>query len=219
MTMRRFGIALAATLAVGALAARGRAEDPPAGGADPMAAYMKMHEPGPAQAQLEKLEGAWSATTRFFGPTGEMMDEGKGSSENAMILGGRHLETWYSGSMMGMPFEGRGLLSHDNFRKVWQMSWIDSVGSNQGTWEGASTSDLKTIVVTGSEATPFGTFDARWTFKIESDDKYTMVSEKSPPGKNTWMKDMEIIYTRVVETDEPEAPEGGDEAPDEGGMR
>ena len=115
MTMRRFGIALAATLAVGALAARGRAEDPPAGGADPMAAYMKMHEPGPAQAQLEKLEGAWSATTRFFGPTGEMMDEGKGSSENAMILGGRHLETWYSGSMMGMPFEGRGLLSHDNF--------------------------------------------------------------------------------------------------------
>ncbi|MGE0193053.1 MAG: DUF1579 family protein [Planctomycetota bacterium] len=219
MTMRRFGIALAATLAVGALAVRGVAEDPPAGGGDPMAAYMQCHQPGPAQASLTTIEGAWKATATFWMAPDQPPQVMEGSSENAMILNGRHLETWFSGDMMGMPFEGRGMLSHDNFRKYWQMTWIDSVGTNNTTYEGPAGDDLKKIVVQGVENQPYGKFDARWTIKLESADKYTMTSEKSPLGKNTWMKDMEIVYTRIVETDEPEAPEDGDEAPDGGGMR
>jgi hypothetical protein len=211
--MRRLCIALVATGVLGFAAGQALTKDEPAG--DPMAAWIETHMPGKAQEVMKGLEGTWNAkTTMWMDPAAPPMSMDC-VCENVMLFEGRYLEQYFGGEMMGKPFEGRGLMAHDNDKKVWQMTWIDSWSSSIAVLEGPSTADLKTIVMTGTEKNPMGVFDVRWTMKVESADRYVSMREVRPQGATTpWQKDMEIVYTRV--TDEPmdvELPEdeGGDD--------
>jgi hypothetical protein len=46
-----------------------------------------------------------------------------------MILGGRYVQTTWTTSFMGMPFEGRGTEGYDNLAKQYVSSWVDNMGT------------------------------------------------------------------------------------------
>jgi hypothetical protein len=48
---------------------------------------------------------------------------------NTMILGGRYQQSMIKGNMMGMPFEGMGLLGYDNAQKLFYSTWVDNMGT------------------------------------------------------------------------------------------
>jgi hypothetical protein len=114
-----------------------------------------------------------------------------------MTMGGRYMQTHWTGSMMGQPFEGHGIDAYDNVAKEYQSSWIDNMGTGimRGTgtcdaggttcnstselWDpmtGQKTSMRSTVTWTGTD-----------TFKME-------MFGTGPDGKE--MKMMEIVAKR-----------------------
>ena len=79
-----------------------------------MAAWQKAMTPSKGHRRLEPLAGTFSARTTFTMAPGAPPEVSEARSENRFVLGGRHLEQAYSGSSMGMPFEGLGFTGFDN---------------------------------------------------------------------------------------------------------
>ncbi|MBP9855658.1 MAG: DUF1579 family protein, partial [Candidatus Omnitrophica bacterium] len=77
-------------------------------------------------AVLNSLAGSWNTHASFWMDPKGPAQESDGTSQNAIIMGGRFLEQKFSGSMMGQPFEGRGIFGYDNFRKEYTGIWFDN---------------------------------------------------------------------------------------------
>src|SRR5512147_885868 len=73
-----------------------------------MDAWMKAATPGEPHKKLEAMAGSWSVKSKMWAAPGAPPEEGDGTSENTMILGGRWLQQRFQGTAMGMPFEGVG---------------------------------------------------------------------------------------------------------------
>jgi len=131
-----------------------------------MAAMMAAMKPGPEHA------GDWTITGKvWMDPNGAPVDMKPGTQHAEMILGGRYLQTVNNGEMMGMPYEGHGLLGYDNFKKQYQMTFVDNMGT------------------TISTAT--GTADAP--------DKISLMGKMDDPS--TGKKDMDVKYVYTIKDD------------------
>lgn len=94
-----------------------------------MEAWQKTMTPGAGHARLEPMVGTWIAkTTMVMGP-GAPPAVSEGVSDQRLILGGRYLEQHYRGTVMGMPFEGRGYTAYDNARNRYVGTWMDNFGT------------------------------------------------------------------------------------------
>jgi len=160
-----------------------------------MEAYMKAAMPGAPHSELAKAEGTWNAKVSYWPDPKAPAQVTEGVSENHMILGGRYLEQRFTGSMMGMPFEGIGYTGYDNVKKRWWSTWIDS--STTGLMTSWSAKDGDGMTMNGTMADPLTGKDIKLTSKInfKSADEHSFEMwgpDKS--GKNYKM--MEIAYTR-----------------------
>jgi len=164
-----------------------------------MAAMMKAATPGPEHLKLKSLEGKFTADVTMTDPTGKE-EKSTGSMKNEMILGGRYLKQDYSGTMMGMPFKGGGLVGYDNVKKKYTMLWVDELSTQMMISEGAFDESAKTLTTTCSMVCPGD--DAKKNFKQvvtwADDDHHTFdMYEVTPEGKEN--KCLTIKYTRVKE--------------------
>jgi Protein of unknown function (DUF1579) len=104
-----------------------------------MEAYQRAATPGPQHAMLATMAGEFTLTLRSFNEPGGEPVVSAGTSTRAMILGGRYLEETVKASVMGQPFEGRGLTGYDNVTRSWWGSWIDTMSTGimitGGTWD------------------------------------------------------------------------------------
>lgn len=101
-----------------------------------METYMKYAQPGEHHGHLEALLGTWETTiTAWPGPGAEPMTM-TGTMESRWILGGRFLESTYSGSFMGSEFTGLGIDGYDNYQQKYVGSWRDSMGTMTMFFEG-----------------------------------------------------------------------------------
>jgi hypothetical protein len=119
-----------------------------------MAAMEKAGAPGPEHKQLAETAGNWSTVSRFWMEPGKPPMETQGAEEVKPVLGGRFIESHYTGNMMGKPFEGMGLEGYDNLKKKYVMTWADSTGTMIIYAEG--TGDAKQRTFTGDETLPNG---------------------------------------------------------------
>jgi hypothetical protein len=94
-----------------------------------MAAWAKASTPAEGHRRLEPMVGSWKARTTFTMAPGAPADVSEGSSENRWVLGGRYLQQTYSGTSMGMPFEGIGYTGYDNVQKKYVGTWMDNFGT------------------------------------------------------------------------------------------
>jgi hypothetical protein len=182
-------VAMLAAVSVAVLAADEKA---PAA-TDPMALAM----PGPHHEHIKKLVGDYDYTIKMYMVPGQPPMESTGKRSGKMIMGDRYLEETYSGSFMGMDFEGYGTLGYDNVQQTYLSTWIDNMGTGimfaSGTCDASGTS----WTMTGDMADPQSgqMVPTRGVTKLVDKDHMTMeMYAPGPDGKE--VKVMEIIATR-----------------------
>lgn len=99
-------------------------------------AWMEYATPGEVHKMIAQSNGKWNATTTsWMAPETEPMVS-EGSCDNEMIMDGRYQLSKYKGTMMGMPFEGMGILGYDNAKEEFTNTWIDNMGTGTMTMKG-----------------------------------------------------------------------------------
>jgi Protein of unknown function (DUF1579) len=161
-----------------------------------MKAMMAYSTPGEIHQLLAKTAGSWRGDITMWMQPGAAPMKIVGESTNEMILGGRYLQEKNTGSFMGSPYEGIGLIGYDNAKKIFVSSWIDNMGTGMmyltGTWDAPT----KTITFTGTMVDPTagGDVKIREVYKLIDDNTQIMEMYSVSNGKE--FKNMEIKYTR-----------------------
>lgn len=123
-------VALAMLASIAAMAADQKtpAAPTPAQQQAQMDAMMKAVSPGEHHAHMKKLVGEFDYTITMVMP-GMPAQEYKGHRSAKMVMGDRYLDETYTGTFMGMPFEGHGTMAYDNVQKKYLSTWIDNMGT------------------------------------------------------------------------------------------
>lgn len=161
-----------------------------------MKAWQAYMTPGDVHKMIAKADGSWDEDVTVWMAPGAPPAKSKSTCVNTMIMGGRYQQTVHKGTMMGMPFEGMGLLAYDNAKKIFISSWIDNFGTGmmymEGVWDDAS----KSIILKGNTVDPSTGKDMaiREVMKFIDDKHMQMEMYSVNDGKD--MKTMEIKMTR-----------------------
>lgn len=162
-----------------------------------MAKWKEYAAPSEGHKILDKMVGNWDAATQMWTAPDAAPTESKGSSEFKSIFGGRFVEHVHHGTAMGQPFEGRGLIGYDNFKKAYESVWIDDMASGMLKFTGRYDPVSKTLTDTG-EAVDCHT----WTLKpvravttfVDAKKMTFEVYSPAPDGKE--FLSLKITYTR-----------------------
>ena len=174
------------------------------GGADAereemMKQMMELAKPGPGHEAMAPMVGEWDVEATMWMEPGADPQKSKATSSTTWILGGRYALTKYSGSFgegeEQMPFEGRGIMAFDNFKKQYQSVWIDSFSTSVMNMTGDVPAEGKPIETKGVWDGPMGKLEMRHEYIVESNDKHKMVGYMTMPGMGE-MKHMELAFTR-----------------------
>ena len=114
-------------------------------------------------------------------------------------MNGLYQMTDYTGTMMGQPFTGHGILAYDNAKKEFVNTWIDNMGSGVVIMRGTFDPNTNTLVLKGTQTNPVNGKDAmiREEVKFADDNNYmfTMWGE-GMDGKEE--KFMEVMLKRKM---------------------
>ncbi len=164
-----------------------------------MKRWMEAGTPGEQHAFLMKRVGKW--TTQFkiwMGGAGSPPTESTGTAELKSVLGGRWLEETSKWQFMGMPAEGFGLSTYDNFRKQYRSVWLDNMSTTMLQFTGHLDPTGKVLSMYGEMDEPMTGHIAKMTrfvTTIVSDDEFVVTAYDLVLGDNA--KVMEITYQRV----------------------
>jgi hypothetical protein len=162
-----------------------------------MEAMMKAGMPGAEHKLLNNMAGSWTTKASFWMMPGADPMSMEGTSEHKWIMGGRYLEQRFSGSFMGMPFDGLGYTGYDNVKKQYWGSWMDNMSTGAMTTAGGTSDGGKTFTFTGTMADAMTGKDTRVDEKVIVTDADHHTMEMWGPGPDGKMfKTMEIVYTR-----------------------
>lgn len=159
-------------------------------------AWMDYMTPGQAHHMLAEGVGPWNVHTKMWmDPSGAPM-ESDGTCKSEMILGGRYLQTTFSGTMMGMPFEGISITGFDNAKKEFFNTWIDNLGTGLAFATGKYNETDKSIEFKGNMVDPMTGKDSpfREVFKFIDQKKMVMEMYWEMDGKE--FLGLELTYTR-----------------------
>jgi len=183
-------VAMLAAVSVAVVAAD---DKQPESAVDPMALIM----PGPHHEHMKKLVGDFDYTIKVYMAPGQPPMESTGHRSAKMVMGDRYLDETYSGTFMGMPFEGHGTMAYDNIQKKYLSTWIDNMGTGIMLASGSCSDDGTTWTMTGDMADPATgqMVTTRGVTKLVDADHMTMeMYAPGPDGKEAKM--MEISATR-----------------------
>ena len=158
---------------------------------------MKLATPGPGHKKLDFMVGTWNAKTTMWMDPSKPPEVSEGVSVHKWVLGGRYLEQSFEGTFQGQPFTGRGYTGYDNYKKKYNSTWMDTLGTAIMISSGSFDTAGKVLTSTGKmddpsvgKATPF-----REKMTIVSPDEILFeMYPTGPDGKEYRM--MEIRYTR-----------------------
>jgi len=147
-------VAMTAVVAGAAAALSLQERDKPTGMDPKMAKVIEAGTPGEGHKALEPCAGKWDLKVKHFEKAGAPPVESNATSEVKWIMDGRFLEEVVKGSMMDMPFEGKGVIGYDNTKKKYVSSWIDNMSTGIMFSEGTYDPATKTSTSTGECADP-----------------------------------------------------------------
>jgi len=162
-----------------------------------MEAYMKAGTPGAPHQALASSAGSYDLKIKSWREPGGPAMEDTGTATRAMALDGRVLVEEVNSSMMGTPFNGRGMTGYDNVTGKYWSTWNDTMSTGLMVSEGTCDAQAKTCAFTGGWNDPVkkarvkARMTTRWTSPT------TEIFEMYGPGKDgKEMKMMEITYTK-----------------------
>jgi hypothetical protein len=162
-----------------------------------MEAYMKAGTPGPQHQQLASTAGSYDMKVKGWHDPKQPPSEDTGTATRTMSLDGRVLVEEVTSTMMGMPFNGHGMMGYDNVSGKYWSTWNDSMSTGLMVSQGTCDPTGKTCTFTGTWNDPVkkGPLKSRMTTKWTS--PTTEVFEMYGPGKDgKEFKMMEITYTK-----------------------
>jgi hypothetical protein len=162
-----------------------------------MAEMMKYAKPGPMHALLDPLVGTWKTVNRsWMGPGEPTVSEG--TCERTWLMGGRFLQSKYSGMFQSMPFEGMEILGYDMKKKEYSSVWIDNMGTMLSVSTGGQSDPAGKVITVNSsfdDPTTGKPVPYRMVTKIIDNNSHTFSMIGTNDGKD--YTQMEITYTRV----------------------
>jgi len=164
-----------------------------------MKEWAKWSSPGAPHQLLQKMAGKWTLKQKTWMDPSQPPMETTGTAELAMVLGGRFLQQHYTGTMMGMPFEGSGLVGYDNFRQMYTSSWADNMGTAMMQSHGAANAAGTEITLNGlmdEPATGEKDKKMRQVLRVTGPDAFVFELYNVVPGQGD-MKVLEITHTRA----------------------
>lgn len=162
-----------------------------------MKAWENYMTPGHIHKWLALQDGKWKGKiVSWAAPDVPPTPSEEVSAENKMVLGGRYQESVYKGKMMGMDFEGHGLMAYDNAKKKIVNIWIDNMGTGVMYTEGSFDEISKQVNLTGKMTDPVTgrDTDVRQVFRIIDDKNQVMELYCTRNGKE--FKNMELTLTK-----------------------
>ena len=153
--------------------------------------------PGFAHKMMADEQGTWNVTMTFWTSPDALPEAYTSTAQVRMVLSGHYQEVLYSGTMIGMPFEGKSTLAFNNKSGEYTSTWIDNMGTGMMITKGHYDETAKAINLTGTMTDPvtgknvgirevYTTVDAN-TRKLETFD--TKEGQKE-------FKSMEIVLKR-----------------------
>lgn len=110
--------------------------------------------PGPAHKAMAEETGTWSNDLNFWPAPGAPAAKMNVTCETKMIMGGLYQDMYYTGTMEGMPFEGRSTLSYNNATGEYTNTWIDNMGTGMMVVKGKAAPGAKSYTLVGEVADP-----------------------------------------------------------------
>jgi hypothetical protein len=134
--------------------------------ADMMEQWRQVASPGEHHAILERFVGEWTFTNRLWmaGPDAPP-EETNGTATFTSILGGRYVQSAYTGTLLEMPMDGIGLYGYDNFKNKYTLCWVDNLSTHMTYAEGL-------LDGTETQITFFGSMDEWMTGEHDKPVKY-----------------------------------------------
>lgn len=178
--------------------AKTRPDDKAALGAmDPAAmeaAMKKASTLGPQHADLKQMVGTWKTHVKEWEDPAQPAQESDGTSVMEMSLGDRQLIEHFSGTMMGMPYEGTGILGFNNMTGEYEHVWMDNFNTGKMWSHGTKAAD-GTVTMTADTQCPMGPMQCRMVTTHVSDNAQHFEMYGTVAGAPEF-KMMEIDYTR-----------------------
>jgi len=153
--------------------------------------------PGPVHELFAGHVGDWMIAAKSWMEPGADPIESTSESHAEMILGGRFLDESVTGTVMGTPFEGRGLTGYDNTTHVATSIWIDSMGTVMVVMSGLYEKPGEPMELFGDMVDPGSgqVIKVRTVTTFSGDDAHRMDYYMTVTGGEE-TKAMELIYTR-----------------------
>jgi Protein of unknown function (DUF1579) len=159
--------------------------------------WMEYMTPSANHKMMTKSIGEWTTSMQMWAAPGAEPMKSEGNCKSEMILGGRYMQSKYSGTVMGMPFEGISTDGFDNAKKVYVNTWVDNMGTGIMHAEGKFDDATKTIIYNGVMFDPMQNKDLSYRQTMQMVDDNHMVMEMfntTKDGKE--YKSMHIEYVK-----------------------
>jgi hypothetical protein len=167
---------------------------------DPMMAkWTEYMTPGAPHRVLDARAGKWTYTMKWWMEPGSTPEESTGTSEAKWTLGGRFLVETFSGTSMGMPFEGMATTGYDNMKQKYVSTWMDNMGTGIMMMEGTHNATTKTCTWNGTcpDVMAGKYVPMRMTDRMTDANHVTTEFFTTDSKTGTEFKSGEIHYTRA----------------------
>ncbi|MGH8015730.1 MAG: DUF1579 family protein [Candidatus Zixiibacteriota bacterium] len=164
---------------------------------------MELAQPGPEHQKLAELAGNWTYTFKMWmspAETNPMIAGGKAEAKTA--IGGRFLQLNYSGTFMGMPFEGFSVMGFDRRSSEYTSVGFDNMGTYWVSAQGPADKETGVITMVGKDYDAFfkHTQEYKFVMELKSKDQFTFAVIFTDPitsqGTGNF-KMVEIEYNRA----------------------
>lgn len=165
---------------------------------DKSASWEESAKPGVGHKVLEKLEGKWDYTLKWWNSSDEAPMTASGTSDKKWIVGDRFLIMEHTGEWYGEEYEGVGIKGYDNSKNEFNTVWIDSLGTGMATTRGSYDPETKKLIEhgTATEAGSGGSVAYRGVTTFVDDNTYLYEYYMNDESGNEVRK-MKMTYNRI----------------------
>ena len=159
--------------------------------------WMEYMTPSSAHKMMAKSVGEWTTHMEMWSAPGAGSMKSDGVCKSEMILGGRYMQSKYSGTVMGQPFDGISTDGFDNAKQVYVNTWVDNMGTGIMHAEGKYDDATKTVNYVGTMFDPIQNMDVtyRQTMKM-IDDKHMVMEMYNISKDNKEYKSLHVEYVK-----------------------
>jgi len=162
-----------------------------------MDAWQKAGTVGAPHGQLSGFVGEWNARVTHWMDPSAPPQTSVGNESSALKYGGRFVESKFSGTYAGAPFEGVSVMGYDNVRGKYTSTWHDSMGTGIFMSMGDYDPSTRTYTLRGTMADPMKPAELtpiRQVVRVVDDNHHVFEWHETHGGKE--VKTMQIEYTR-----------------------